>query len=264
MIQAPRTYGWLNGLGLITMIRRELVREWRFFQYTVFGPALQASLFTLIFLLSTDRGDLSVGTLSFIEFLCPGLVLSAILQRSFESAGYSLMDDKLSDRLQDILGIPLTCLELILAYCLSGLLVSLAIGATVWIALALIAGPVAPQSIILLLSYAILGSVIFSSFGTLAALFSPKWDSIAGKETFILMPALFLSGTFFPLSAVPEAFQGILRLNPVFYLMDGFRYAMTGYNDADPALGMGIVVATALALWSLSLILLARGYKLKA
>lgn len=263
-MQTPRTYHRLNALGLVTMVRRELTREWRFFQYTVFGPALQASLFAMVFLLSADEGALKVGTMSFFDFLAPGLILSALLQRSFESAGYSLMDDKLSDRLQDILGIPLTALELFAGYCLSGLLVSVAIGCTVWAALALIVGPIVPAHPGLLIIYAAVGSLLFSSCGTLAALVSPKWDSIAGKETFFLMPALFLSGTFFPLGAVPEAFQAVLQANPVFYLVDGFRYAMTGYHDADIVTGLAVSVFSCIGLWLIVLTLLARGYKLKS
>lgn len=264
MQQAPRSFGWINGLGLATMVRRELIREWRSFHYTVLGPALQACLFAIVFQLSVDKSDLATETLGFLEFLIPGLVISAVMHRSFETSAYSLMDDKMGGRLQDILGIPLTALELLLSYSLSSIAVSFATAVLVWSALAIIAQPAAPQDLWLGAVYAGLGSLLFSAFGTIAAIFSSKWDSIAGKETFILMPALFLSGTFFPLSAVPESFQAVLLVNPVFYLVDGFRHAVTGVQEVDMITGILTACIVTLCLWLLALTLLIRGYKLKA
>lgn len=264
MVEAPRTFGWLNGLGLLTMIKRELVREVRSFHYTVLGPALQATLFALVFQLSADQEALATGSLSFIHFLIPGLVLSAVMHRSFEAGAYSLMDDKTSERLQDILGIPLTALELLASYSLASIAVSFTTAFLVWAILCVVGEPLYPAYPGLVVAYALLASILFSAFGLLAAIFSPKWDSIAGKETFILMPALFLSGTFFPLAAVPDVFQIVLQANPVFYLVDGFRFAMTGYHDADPVLGLTVATLATLGLWIMALALLMRGYKLKS
>ena len=100
--------------------------------------------------------------------------------------------------------------------------------------------------------------------GLIAAIFSRKWDSFSGFETFLILPAVFLSGTFFPLSAVPEgAWQTAFQLNPIFYLVDGFRWGVLGASDASPLVSAGVAVVALLVLLAVASRLLATGYKLK-
>lgn len=262
-MMAPRQFTFWNALGVATLIRRELSREWRFFRYTIFGPALQGLLFLTVFQLAAGDAVIMAGALPFLDFLVPGLVISAALQRAFETGAYSLMDDKLSGKLQDLISAPLTALELLLSYTVANFLVALAIGVSVWLLLCLAAGFQAPVHPGLGLAYIFFGSILFSSAGLLAGIVSAKWDSLSGKETFILIPLLFLSGTFFPLSALPENWAVFMEANPVFHLIEGFRHAMTGHRGSETAYGFAITAAFALSIWGLTLICLIRGYRLK-
>ena len=100
--------------------------------------------------------------------------------------------------------------------------------------------------------------------GLIGAVFSKKWDSFSGKETFVVLPLIFLSGTFFPLSAVPEGpWRTVFQVNPIYYLVDGFRWSATGRLETDPWLSAAVTAGLFLIVYSIAARLLATGYKLK-
>jgi ABC-2 type transport system permease protein len=259
----PRRFGARNWIGLFSLIRRELIREYKWLGMTVVGPALQSVLFAAVFTLA-GAGEGRVGALTFLEFLGAGLIISAVIQRGFEVTGYSIMFDKLeSDGLQDILGAPLSPGEILTAYLVTATVVAGLIGGIVWIVL-LPLGLGAPAHPLAALGFGLIVAATFSMIGLIAAILSKKWDALSGKETFVIMPLVFLSGTFFPLSAVPEgAWRTAFEANPVFYLVDGFRWAATGQAETDPLLAAGVALALFATAFAIAARMVATGYKLK-
>jgi len=86
----------------------------------------------------------------------------------------------------------------------------------------------------------------------------------AAFQNFLIMPLTFLSGVFYSIHSLPAFWQGLSHWNPVFYMIDGFRYGFFGRGDASPWLSLGVVSACVLVLSGLALALLGRGYKLRA
>jgi ABC-2 type transport system permease protein len=77
------------------------------------------------------------------------------------------------------------------------------------------------------------------------------------------MPLTFLSGVFYSIHSLPPFWQGVSHFNPVFYMIDGFRYGFFGVADVSPWLGLAVVLPTALAASLLTLWMLRSGYKLR-
>ncbi len=260
----PRLFRLANVIGLISLIRREALREIRWFGMVIVGPAIQAVLFASVFTLAA--GDaLTVDGLDFIQFLAAGLVASAAMQRAFETTGYSIMFDKLeSGGLQDILGSPLSPLEILVSYLVTAVTAAVAVGAMIGVVM-MPFGFDLPDNPVAAFLFLCLAAGIFSMAGLVNGIFSPKWDSFAGKETFLTLPIIFLSGTFFPISAVPEgAWRAVFQANPIYYLVDGFRWAATGRSETDPLIGAGIGLAVFAVLLAIAVRLLSTGYKLKS
>ena len=263
-IPRPRHFGRFNWVGLLGLMRREAIRELRWFGMALVGPAIQAALFATVFSLAAGEQGMAVDGWNFLEFLGAGLVISAVMQRALETTGYSIMFDKLeSGGLQDILGAPLTPMEILTAYLATAIAVSVSIGLFIWLVMSLfgLRLPVHPLAAVYFLCIA---GGIFSMLGLIGAVFSKKWDSFSGKETFVVLPLIFLSGTFFPLSAVPEGpWRSVFQINPIYYLVDGFRWSATGRLESDPWLSAAVTAGLFLVLYSIAARLLATGYKLK-
>jgi len=258
-----RRFGLVNGIGMITLMRRELDRDLRLWTYTVVGPVGQTFLFALLFTLVRPAGlPMTMAGLPFMDFLIPGLIAGAMLLRAFQSASVSLVMDKLEGIITDLLAAPLTPAEMLGAYVAASAVSGLVIAAVVWTALLpfTVVVPAAPAALV---AFAVLGTVLAALLGRIAGIVCYKWDHLAAFETFIVMPLVFLSGTFFSLDRLPPAWRPVLELNPLFYVIDGMRYGMTGRSDATPAVGAAVLAVLIVVAWAGCHAMIRRGYRLK-
>lgn len=258
-----RTFGPVNWLGIASLIRRELNREIRFFGIAVLGPALQGVLFASVFALAAGDRIVIANDLPFLTFLVPGLILSALMTRAFESTAYSIMYDKMEADIGDILMAPIMAEEFLVGLIAAACLIAGAVALSVWVVMLPFAA-VLPAHPFAALGFLLLTAIFCASIGVIASILSEKWDSLSGKETFLLIPVIFLSGTFFPITAVPEGtWREVLALNPIYWLVDGFRWAMTGVAEGAPMKGLAAALILAFGTAFGARQLLASGYKLK-
>ncbi|HJU50512.1 MAG TPA: ABC transporter permease, partial [Pseudogulbenkiania sp.] len=90
-----------------------------------------------------------------------------------------------------------------------------------------------------------------------------KFDQLAAFQNFLIMPLTFLSGVFYSIHSLPDFWRAASHVNPVFYMIDGFRYGFFGQADVSPWLSLGVVGTSFILLSALALWLLHRGYKLR-
>jgi ABC-2 type transport system permease protein len=89
------------------------------------------------------------------------------------------------------------------------------------------------------LYFGLTGSIMFSAFGVLGGIWADKFDNLAFVTSFFITPLTFLSGTFYSIKVLPEPFHTLSLWNPVFHLIDGFRYGFTGHADANVLVSAG-------------------------
>jgi ABC-2 type transport system permease protein len=261
-----RRFGAVNIRGMATFYRREVHRGFKIWGITLAAPAIRALLFAGVFALVVAATGKIVLGMPFLEFLIPGLIAVAILERAFESAAFSMVYDKTEGIFGDIATAPLTPGEVVLAYAASSVTGALIVGAVVWLVLLPLGGQV-PAQPLALAYFATSGALIIALFSQIAglwALWAPKWDYLAGVQTFIFMPFVFLSGVFFSLDQLPVALQPWARANPIFYIVDGVRFGITGRGDTDPLTGVIVTFVCIAVLAALSYRLFAIGFRFKS
>lgn len=258
---SPRRFGAVNWLGLYSLTHREATRGMSDYNYQLFGPVVSALLYLAVFHLVARTASLtSAGSL--IDFIAPGLIIYTACQKAYEGACGSFIFDKHERIIADLLMAPLNALERMIGYVagttLNGVLVG---GAVAVVSLLFVSlGLAEPWAI---LYFAVMGTAMHSLIGILVGIWAEKWDQFAAIQTFILIPLSFLSGLFYQVGALPELAQGIVRWNPIFYVIDGFRFGMTGEASTDPMLGALIVAGVDLALGAWVYLWFRRGYRLK-
>ena len=151
---------------------------------------------------------------------------------------------------------------LVAAYALAGAVSGLITGAPV-VAVAVLAFDMPMGSPLLVASVAVGGSLMLSLTGIVIGLWSAKWDHAAAFFAFLLIPLTFLSGLFAPVELLPAPLDQIVRLNPIFYVIDGFRAGVLGIHSAPVGLSLAVVGITIVLLWIACDRLVARGWKLK-
>ena len=257
-----RRYGAVNWLGLRTLVGREIQRFVKVGAQTIFAPLIQTLLFMMVFSL-VRGGDWPGTTRAYADGLAAGLVMMSILSNAFQNSSSSLVIAKVQGNAVDFLMPPLSALELTLAFIAGaaarGMLVGLAsLVAVAWLA------DITPAHPLIALYYALVASMIFGAIGLMGGIWADKFDHLAAVTNFIIVPLTFLSGTFYSTSILPEPIRTFAQYNPVFSLIDGFRYGFIGHADAPLLLGAALSGGLALALCWGCWAMLKSGYRLRS
>jgi ABC-2 type transport system permease protein len=258
-----RRFGRVNWLGLQTLARREVMRFMAVWQQTIFAPLMTAALFVLIFALAMGQGRGQVMGLPYLVFLGPGILMMTVIQNAFANTSSSITSAKVQGNIVDTLMPPLSAGELLAGYLAGSVVRAGLVGAVIGTGMVLVTG----QGIAhpgWTLAFVLLAALMLGGLGILAGVLAQKFDQMAAISNFIITPLSFLSGTFYSVQALPEPFRTLSHWNPVFYLIDGARYGVTGVSDAPVWRGLLVcIMVVALILW-LAWHWLKTGYRMKA
>ncbi|CAM2149394.1 MULTISPECIES: ABC transporter permease [Paraburkholderia] len=248
--------------GFRTLFYKEVLRFWKVAFQTVLAPVITALLYLTIFGHAL-RGHVEVYPgVEYTSFLIPGLVMMSVLQNAFANSSSSLIQSKITGNLVFVLLPPLAAWEMFGAYVLASIVRGLAVGAgvfvvTIWFIPMSFAAP------LYIIAFAVLGSAILGTLGLIAGIWAEKFDQLAAFQNFLIMPLTFLSGVFYSTHTLPPVWREVSRLNPFFYMIDGFRYGFFGLSDINPLVSLAIVFVFFVVLAALAMRLLASGYKLR-
>lgn len=248
-------------IGFWTLFSKEVLRFWKVSFQTVAAPVLTALLYLLIFShVLEDR--VQVHGVAYTAFLIPGLVMMQVLQNAFANSSSSLIQSKVTGSIVFVLLPPISHTAFYLAYVLAAVVRGLVVGigvlaVTAWFA------PLKAESPLWILAFALFGGGLLATLGVIAGIWAEKFDQLAAFQNFLIMPLTMLSGVFYSIHSLPAFWQGLSHYNPVFYIIDGFRYGFFGVSDVSPWQSLAVVVGCFAAVALLTLGLLKRGWKLR-
>ena len=248
--------------GFLALFRKELLRFWKVVVQTVIAPVVTALLYLLIFSHVLEAHVEVYPGVSYTAFLVPGLVMMSMLQNAFSNSSSSLIQSKITGNIIFVLLPPLSYLDFFLAYLGASILRGMIVGLGVWI-ITLWFIPLYIAHLGWLLAFSVLSCGLMGALGIIAGIWAEKFDQLAAFQNFIILPLTFLSGVFYSLHSLPAFWQTVSRWNPVFYMIDGFRFAFIGHSDTSPGFGLLVVTLCFMALSALTLWMLRSGYKLR-
>lgn len=249
--------------GFRTLLYKEVLRFWKVSFQTVAAPILTSLLYLLIFSHVLERHVKVYDDVSYTAFLVPGLVMMSVLQNAFANSSSSLIQSKVTGNIVFVLLPPISYREFFAAYVLAAMARGFVVGLGV-LAVTLGFVGLSWQAPLWILAFAALGGAIMGALGVIAGIWAEKFDQLAAFQNFIIVPLTFLSGVFYSIHSLPPFWQHISHFNPIFYMIDGFRYGFFGVSDVPPLLSLGVVAACFVALTAFTLWLLRIGYKLRA
>ncbi|MFZ4536580.1 ABC transporter permease [Propionivibrio sp.] len=248
-------------IGFRTLLYKEVLRFWKVGFQTVAAPVLTALLYLLIFSHVLDAG-VQVNGVRYAAFLIPGLVMMSVLQNAFANSSSSLIQSKVTGSVVFVLLPPISYVEFFLAYVVAAMLRGLMVGLGVLV----VTGWFAPLTFVApfwILTFAVIGGGIMGSLGMIAGIWADKFDQLAAFQNFLIMPLTMLSGVFYSIHSLPLFWQQVSHFNPVFYMIDGFRFGFFGVSDVAPGTSLAVVAISFLAVALATFALLRSGYKLR-
>jgi len=257
----PRDYPGVNWEGLKTLYVREVRRFIKVGMQTLAAPVVTALLYMLVFVVAVGGGH-AVHGVAYGTFVAPGLIMMQILSNAFANSSSSLLQAKFNGLMGDFITPPLSPLEHAVGFSAGAATRGILVGAVSLVAVLPFARlPVAHAWAVI---YFGLGAALIMAFlGIMAGLWSEKFDHIAAVTNFVIMPMTFLSGTFYLIERLPEPFRTFSKFNPIFYLIDGFRYGFIGQAEGSLAVGAGLTAVLVLVLGWVCLWMFQTGYKIK-
>ena len=247
-----------NLIALGTVARREVMRILRIWTQTLIPPAITMTLYFLIFggLIGSRVGKMD--GISYMDFIVPGLVMMSVIQNSYGNISSSFFGAKFGRHIEELLVSPMPNWVILGGYVSGAVLRGVMVGAIV-LCIAMFFTKVQLPHPLVTLTSVLLGAVIFSLAGFINAVFAKKFDDVAIVPTFILTPLTYLGGVFYSIKLLPDWAQAATYLNPIFYMVNAFRYGLLGKSDVPIGVAYALMLGFVVVLGGLSLWLLKRG-----
>ena len=252
-----------NLVALGTITRREVMRILRIWTQTLIPPAITMTLYFLIFggLIGSRVGKM--GGLDYMEFIVPGLVMMSVIQNSYGNISSSFFGAKFGRHVEELLVSPMPHWVILAGYVAGAVLRGLMVGAIV-LCIAMLFTRVHVPHPLVTISSVLLGATIFSLAGFVNAVYAKKFDDIAIVPTFILTPLTYLGGVFYSINLLPGWAQAATHVNPIFYMVNAFRYGLLGSSDVPLWVAYALMLGFVAVLSALGLWLLKRGVGLRS
>lgn len=259
----------MNALGLwtsfYTMIRKDVVRIFRVWVQTFLPSIITSVLYFLIF--GTVLGS-KIGTMQgvpYMTFVVSGLVMLAIVTTSYANTSFVFFSSKFFARsIDEILVSPTPPWLIIAGFVGGGIVRGVLVGTLVLLVSIFFTGlHLAVHNILIIFSFAILTALIFSLAGLVNGVYAKSIDGINIIPTFVLTPLVYLGGVFYSVHVLPGWWKAITYANPLFYLVNGFRYGFLGITDISLTLSTTILIGTAAILVAVNWYLIRKGLGLK-
>lgn len=245
-------------IGFRTIVLREFNRIIRIWGQTLVPPGVTATLYFLIFgsLIGSRIGQM--GGYDYMQYIAPGLIMMSVITNSYGNVVSSFFGARFGKHVEELLVSPLPNWLIVAGYVVGGVTRGLLVGGVVTI-VALLFTHLHVHHAFLIVAAVLLTSIVFSLGGFINAVFAKNFDHISWFPTFILTPLTYLGGVFYSISLLPDWAQVVSHLNPILYMVNGFRYGFLGVSDVDVRLAFAIMIGFAVALYALAVVLMQRG-----
>ncbi|MDD5394550.1 MAG: ABC transporter permease [Thiothrix sp.] len=246
-----------------TILVREVLRFTRIWVQTIIPPVITTALYFVIFgnLIGSQIGKMEGH--SYIEFIVPGLIMMSVITNSYANVVSSFYSSKFQGNIAEMLVSPTPNWIILLGYVSGGVARGVTVGVAVTL-VSLLFSNLYIQHFWITLTIAILTSALFALAGLINAAYAKSFDDITIIPTFVLTPLTYLGGVFYSIAMLPPFWQKLSLLNPVLYMVNGFRYGILGIADISVWISYAVISSFILLLGGFGLYLLNKGIGIRS
>jgi ABC-2 type transport system permease protein len=253
-------YRWI---AFSTLVRKEIRRFSRLWVQTLVPPVITITLYFVIFGNLIGRRIGEMNGYSYMDFIVPGLILMAVINNSYANVVSSFFSQKFQRNIEELLVSPVPNYVILIGFVVGGSARGIAVGLIASIVAMFFSG-FYMHNIFIAITVVLLSAVVFSLGGLINAIYANKFDDVTIVPTFILTPLIYLGGVFYSIDLLPDFWKAVSHINPIFYMVDAFRFGILGISDVNIVYALLILLAFAVGLFSYALILLNRGTGLRS
>jgi ABC-2 type transport system permease protein len=241
----------------------EMARARRTLMQSIVSPVVSTSLYFVVFGAAIGSRIAQIEGVTYGAFIVPGLIMLMLLTQSVANASFGIYFPRFTGTIYELLSAPISYLEIVIGYvgaaATKSIILGLIILATSWMFV-----PIRIEHPAFMIAFLVLTAVTFSLFGFILGIWADGFEKLQIVPLLIITPLTFLGGTFYSLKVLPPFWQKVTLLNPVVYLVSGFRWSFFGTADV----GVGISLAMTFLFLVICLAVIWRifktGYRLKS
>jgi ABC-2 type transport system permease protein len=195
-------------------------------------------------IISTTSATVNTEQTLYIDFLVPGLIGFSILISPMFAMVNIAAEYKKAKLFKQLSLTPITKMEWLISKVLWYFILSV-VSFLILVAVGVFAFGAHITLTLWLIPFLFLGPMMFCSLGMLVGTLSKSVETASVIGNVITFPMMFLSGTFFPLSVMPEYLRTFAHVLPLFYVVEGLNnvmvYAPTTGNYTGALIDIAVV-----------------------
>jgi len=242
----------------------EMARTWRTLLQSIVSPVLSTSLYFVVFGAAIgSRMDAVVEGVSYGAFIVPGLIMLTVLTQSVSNASFGIYFPRFIGSIYELLSAPISYVEIALGFVGAAATKSVVLGLII-LATSVLFVPLHIAHPFWMVGFMVLTAITFSLLGFIIGIWADGFEKLQIVPLLIVQPLTFLGGTFYSIHVLPPLWQKIALINPVVYLVSGFRWSFFEVADVSPAISLVMTfvflfICLAIVGW-----IFRTGYKLKS
>jgi len=252
----------MNFNAIWAIYRFEMARTFRTILQSIVSPVISTALYFVVFGAAIGGSIQQIGGVSYGAFIVPGLIMMSLLTLSISNASFGIYFPKFTGTIYELLSAPVSHLEIVSAYVGAAATKSVMIGLVILATAAFFVDLRIEHPVIMLL-FLVLTSVSFSMFGFIIGIWADGFEKLQLIPMLIVMPLAFLGGTFYSIDMLPLLWRSISLVNPVVYLVSGFRWSFIGVSDVSVTVSLAMTFAFLAVCLAIVTWMFRTGYRLK-
>ena len=249
-------------IAFLTIMRKEVRRYLRIWTQTLLPSAITMSLYFLIFGTLIGKRIGTMGGVSYMEFVVPGLIMMAIITNTYANVVGSFFGAKFNNSIEELLVSPTPTYVIVLGYAAGGVTRGILVSIIVT-SVALFFTKLDIHSWLVVIGVVSLTSISFSLLGLINAVFANTFDDVNIVPTFVLTPLTYLGGVFYSLDLLPTFWASLSQINPLVYVVNAFRYGVLGVSDVDITVSFTMLTVLTVASFAYAMHLVGKGTRLR-
>lgn len=252
----------LNLQGVRAIYSFEMSRTRRTLLQSVISPVISTSLYFVVFGTAIGSRITEIEGIPYGAFIVPGLIMLTLLQESVSNAAFGIYFPRFVGTIYEILSAPISFWEVLIGYVGAAATKATIVGLII-LATAGFFVPLRVDHPVWVAAFLLLTTITFSLLGFIIGIWADNFEKLQLVPLLVITPLTFLGGSFYSINLLPPFWQKVALLNPVVYLVSGFRWSF--FSQADVHVGISLAMTALFLVLCLAVVawMFRTGYKLR-
>jgi len=252
-----------NKHGVWAIYRFEMARALRTIWQSVVTPVITTSLYFVVFGSAIGSRMSEINGIDYGSFIVPGLMMLSLFTESIFNASFGIHMPRFTGTIYEILSAPLSAIETVIGYVGAAATKAMSVALVILLTANLFVD-VRVEHPLWMILYLLLVAWTFCLFGFIVGVWAKGFEQLQIIPLLVVTPLTFLGGVFYSIGSIGEPWRTVTLLNPILYLVAGYRWTFFGVSDVPLWASVAVMIAVIAVPLAAIVWIFRTGYRLKS